>query len=124
MSMALTLAMYLLCCRETGEAPIFPGNKLFFQTADDCSYAPSIADMSVWASTHKHTGNEAFNHNNGDVFLWKYFWPQLGQYFGMDVSALFFLLPFFTAMHKRSYGIMLISIRDTLRSRSKQNGLP
>ncbi|CAG9946906.1 unnamed protein product [Clonostachys rosea f. rosea IK726] len=85
MSMALTLAIYLLCCRETGEAPIFPGNKLFFQTADDCSYAPSIADMSVWASTHEHTSNEAFNHTNGDVFLWKYFWPQLGQYFGMDI---------------------------------------
>ncbi|KPM37967.1 hypothetical protein AK830_g8611 [Neonectria ditissima] len=84
MSMALTLGMYMLCCREMGQVPIFPGNKLFYSTADDCSYAPSIADMAVWAMTNENARNEAFNHVNGDVFLWKYFWPKLGNYFGID----------------------------------------
>ncbi|KAM5374703.1 hypothetical protein ACJZ2D_006347 [Fusarium nematophilum] len=86
MSLALTLAIYMLCCREMGQVPIFPGNKLFYSTADDCSYAPSIADMGVWAATSEHTKNEAFNHTNGDVFVWKFFWPKLGRYFGIDVS--------------------------------------
>ncbi|KAH7139958.1 hypothetical protein B0J13DRAFT_586462 [Dactylonectria estremocensis] len=85
MSMALTLAIYMLCCREMGQVPIFPGNKLFYSTADDCSYAPSLADMAVWAVTSEDAKNEAFNHTNGDVFLWKYFWPRLGEYFGIDI---------------------------------------
>ncbi|KAH7016740.1 hypothetical protein EDB80DRAFT_873480 [Ilyonectria destructans] len=85
MSLALTLAIYMLCCRETGQAPVFPGNKLFFSTADDSSYAPSIADMAVWAVTGEHTANEAFNHTNGDTIVWKYFWPRLGRYFGINI---------------------------------------
>lgn len=93
MSMALTLAIYMLCCREMGQVPVFPGNKLFYSTADDSSYAPSIADMGVWAATSEHTENEAFNHTNGDTIVWKYFWPRLGSYFGINVSRYFQIYP-------------------------------
>lgn len=86
MSAALTLAVYILCCRERGQEPIFPGNKLFYQCVDDNSYAPSLADMNVWAATNDHTKNEVFNHTNGDVFVWQYFWPKLAQYFGVKVG--------------------------------------
>ena len=87
MSMALTLAIYMLICREMGVPPMFPGNKFFFnQCVDDSSYAPSIADLSVWAVTDEHTENEAFNHQNGDVFVWKQLWGKLGQYFGIEAS--------------------------------------
>ena len=85
MSHALTFALYLLVSRELGEIPRFPGNEYFYNCVDDSSYAPSIADMSVWAVTQEHTRNEAFNHTNGDIFVWRYFWPRLGQYFGLDV---------------------------------------
>ncbi|SPJ77037.1 uncharacterized protein FTOL_06263 [Fusarium torulosum] len=86
MSMALTLAIYMLCCREMGVPPVFPGNKFFFnECVEDCSYAPSIADLSVWAVTDQYTKNEAFNHQNGDVFVWKQLWSKLGQYFGIEV---------------------------------------
>ncbi|KAH6688492.1 NAD-dependent epimerase/dehydratase [Plectosphaerella plurivora] len=84
MSAALTLAIYILTCREMGEVPVFPGNKFFYNSVDDSSYAPSLADMNVWAATSENTKNEAFNHTNGDVFVWKYFWPKLGKYFGID----------------------------------------
>lgn len=87
MSLALSLAIYMLCCRELDQTPVFPGNKLFYQHADDCSYAPSIADQAVWAATKEHTQNEAFNHVNGDVIVWRYFWPKIGKYFGIDVSS-------------------------------------
>ncbi|KAI8930869.1 hypothetical protein NX059_011886 [Plenodomus lindquistii] len=86
MSMALTLGIYLLCCREMGVAPVFPGNEYFYNSCiDDSSYAPSIADMSVWAATSDNAKNEAFNHTNGDVFVWKYLWQKLGRYFGIQV---------------------------------------
>lgn len=86
MSMALTVAIYFLTCRELGQIPMFPGNKFFYNAVDDVSYAPSIADMSVWASTNEHTKNEAFSHNNGDYIVWKYFWARLGEHFGMEVG--------------------------------------
>lgn len=85
MSEALTLALYILTCKEQGEMPRFPGNKFFYNSVDDNSYAVSLADMSVWASTHEHTKNEAFNHANGDTFVWRYFWPKIGKYFGLEV---------------------------------------
>ncbi|TKX22881.1 hypothetical protein C1H76_4916 [Elsinoe australis] len=88
MNEALTAALYLLCCRETGEMPKFPGNKFFYNSADDQSYAPSIADMSVWASVNEHTANEAFTHVNGDVYVWRYFWPKLAAYYGIKAYVL------------------------------------
>lgn len=86
MSQALTLALYFLICRETGEFPRFPGNKYFYNCVDDSSYAPSIADMSVWALTTPEAANEAFNHANGDTIVWRYFFERIGNYFNLDVS--------------------------------------
>ncbi|KAL4901618.1 hypothetical protein BDW74DRAFT_187241 [Aspergillus multicolor] len=86
MSEALTLALYFLISRETGETPRFPGN-VFYNCPDDNSYAPSLAQMSVWATTHPDpaVANGAFNHVNGDTFVWRYFFPRIGAYFGIDV---------------------------------------
>lgn len=86
MTAALKLVQYLIICRDTGETPKFPGNELFYNFVDDCSYAPTIADMSVWATTNEHTINEAFNCTNGDAFSWRYFYPRLGKYLGVHVS--------------------------------------
>ncbi|RGP64965.1 hypothetical protein FSPOR_7579 [Fusarium sporotrichioides] len=67
-----------------GVPPIFPGNKFFFdQCVDYSSYAPSIADPSDWAVTDKHTENEALNHQNSYVFVWKQLYGRLGRYFGI-----------------------------------------
>ncbi|KAL4761199.1 SDR family oxidoreductase [Aspergillus foveolatus] len=85
MSEALTLALYFLICRETGEFPRFPGNQYFYNCVDDNSYAPSLAEMSVWATTNPEAANEAFNHANGDTFVWRYFFPRIGAYFGLEV---------------------------------------
>lgn len=86
MSQVLTAAMYFMICREIGESGVWPGNEIFYNAADDASYAPSIADLSIYASTHDHCKNEAFNHSNGDFIVWKYFWPRMGKRFGLDVS--------------------------------------
>lgn len=86
MSEALTLALYFLVCKETGEFPRFPGNQYFYSCVDDNSYAPSLADLSVWATTQEHTANEAFNHTNGDTFIWKHLFPRIGSHFDLEVS--------------------------------------
>jgi len=85
MSEALTLAVYLIVCRETGEAVKFPGNEFVYDSPDDNSSAEGLADMSVWTATQDHTADQAFNHVNGDTFVWRYFLPQVGSYFGMKV---------------------------------------
>ncbi|KAI9923925.1 hypothetical protein ASPWEDRAFT_436420 [Aspergillus wentii DTO 134E9] len=85
MSEALTMAMYFLICRELGDSGMFPGNEYFWTSIDDSSYSPSLADLSVWATTQEQCKDEAFNHSNGDIFVWKYFWPAIGKYFGLEV---------------------------------------
>ncbi|EKG11792.1 hypothetical protein MPH_11288 [Macrophomina phaseolina MS6] len=83
MSQALTAAIYLLVCKEDGDPGAFPGSAFIFDHFDDCSYAPSLADLSVWASTQEHCANEDFVHCNGDVYMFRYFWPHLAAYFGV-----------------------------------------
>lgn len=87
MSEAVTLALYMLVCKEIGQKARFSGNRYFWHCVDDSSYAPSLADMSVWATTEEHTKNEAFNHQNGDVFFWKNLLPKLGDYYGVEVMS-------------------------------------
>ena len=87
MSEAITLSMYMLINKELGQIPKFPGNKYFYTAVDDCSYAPAIADITIWATTNEHTKDEAFNSVNGDTYVWKYLFQAVGAYFGIDVSS-------------------------------------
>jgi hypothetical protein len=86
MSEALSVAVYFLLCRELGLPAHFPGNEFLWEGVDDKSYAPSIADLAVFASTHDHCSNQIFNHTNGDVIVWKNFWPKIAQYYGLKVQ--------------------------------------
>ncbi|KAL5355843.1 NAD-dependent epimerase/dehydratase [Aspergillus floccosus] len=85
MSEALTIAIYLLICRELNQPGQFPGNEYFWNSIDDNSYSPSLADLTVWATTQEHCKNEVFNHCNGDVFVWKYLWQDVAKYFDVEV---------------------------------------
>ncbi|KAF4548074.1 Hypothetical protein D9617_32g091940 [Elsinoe fawcettii] len=85
MSEAITLALYILVNKELDEVPRFPGNKYFYHCVDDNSYAVSLADMSVWAASNDHTKDQAFNHANGDTFVWKHFWRNIGRYWGIEI---------------------------------------
>ncbi|RAH59117.1 NAD-dependent epimerase/dehydratase [Aspergillus piperis CBS 112811] len=85
MSEALTIAIYMLICRELNQPAAFPGNEYFWNSIDDNSYAPSLADLTVWASSQEHCRDEVFNHVNGDVFVWKHMWQDVAKYFGVEV---------------------------------------
>ncbi|KAH7304494.1 hypothetical protein BKA65DRAFT_416236, partial [Rhexocercosporidium sp. MPI-PUGE-AT-0058] len=71
---------------ELKETATWPWSKFMWTAPDDKSYAPGLAHRSVWAATQEHCKNEAFNYVNGDVFVWKYLWPELAEHFGATVS--------------------------------------
>ncbi|KAF9637997.1 putative nucleoside-diphosphate-sugar epimerase protein [Lasiodiplodia theobromae] len=86
MAMGLLFAVYILVNKELGiEAP-FPGPSSRLDLVDDISYAPAIADMTLWAATNEHTKNEDFNNASGDTVVYRYFWPELASYFGLQIS--------------------------------------
>lgn len=78
---ALPMAQYFLICRYLDEPPFWPGTLAGYHRVENQSYAPSIADLTVWAATTPNCKNQAFNHTNGDVIVWKFLWHLLGSYF-------------------------------------------
>ena len=86
MNQALTLALYFLVCKEQGVSAPMPTNQIFWNSVDENSYAPLIADLTIFVSTNPHCSNEAFNMVNGDTFCWRYFWPRLASYFGVEAT--------------------------------------
>ncbi|KAK0647826.1 Short chain dehydrogenase gsfE [Lasiodiplodia hormozganensis] len=84
MSLGLSMAVYLILHVELGAKVQFPGNDFTYNAVEDVSYAPAMADLSVWATTQDHTKNEAFNATIGDLIVWRYFFPQLANYFGLE----------------------------------------
>lgn len=88
MSEAVTnpVAIYMLICRDLNQPRTFPGNEYFWKSIDDNSYAPSLADLSVWANSQEHCKDEVFNHCNGDAFVWEYMWKDIAEYFGVHIQ--------------------------------------
>jgi nucleoside-diphosphate-sugar epimerase len=43
-----------------------------------------LAQHLEWASTSPQARGQAFNIVNGDVFRWRWLWPQLAAYFGVE----------------------------------------
>ncbi|KAA0697764.1 NAD-dependent epimerase/dehydratase family protein [Neorhizobium sp. P12A] len=84
MNMAATLAVYASICRETGRPFVFPGSPEQWQAATDVTDARLLAKHLKWAATTKAAANLAFNVVNGEVFRWKWLWPRIANYFGIE----------------------------------------
>ncbi|KAI1741215.1 hypothetical protein F4680DRAFT_71582 [Xylaria scruposa] len=84
---ALTIAVYFLICRELDIAAPMPTNQRYWEGAEDASYAPLIADLTIFVSTRKSCANEAFNVTNGDYFSWRYMWPRLAASLGAKADS-------------------------------------
>jgi nucleoside-diphosphate-sugar epimerase len=83
MTMALTLSVYATLCKELGRPFIFPGSAQQWNGLTDVSDADLVSEQMIWAATHPAGRNEAFNVANGDVFRWRWLWPQLADWFGV-----------------------------------------
>ncbi|MET0702136.1 MAG: SDR family oxidoreductase [Mycobacterium sp.] len=84
MNMALTLGVYAEICRETGAPFIFPGSQTQWDGLTDVTDADLLGEQMLWAATHPNGQNEAFNIANGDVFRWRWLWPQIAEMFGVE----------------------------------------
>lgn len=84
MNMALTLSVYATLCKKLGQPFIFPGSEEQWNFITDVTDADLLGEQLIWASTHPEGANEPFNIANGDVFRWRWLWPQLAEYFGVE----------------------------------------
>ncbi len=86
MNMGSTLAVYATICRETGRPFVFPGSPVQWNALTDLTDARQLARQLFWASTEAGGRNQAFNIVNGDVFRWKWLWPRLAEWFGIEAA--------------------------------------
>ena len=84
MNMALTLSVYASICKELGQPFIFPGSAMQWNGLTDVTDADLMSEQMIWAATHPEARNESFNTANGDVFRWRWLWPQLAEFFGVE----------------------------------------
>jgi nucleoside-diphosphate-sugar epimerase len=87
MNSALTYALYFLVQKELGQPAPMPTNQVYWYGVDDCSDAAMIADLTVWATTNPKAANQAFNSVNGDHIQWRYMWPNLAKYLGLEATS-------------------------------------
>jgi nucleoside-diphosphate-sugar epimerase len=87
MNMGVTLAVYATICRETGQPFVFPGSHIQWNVLTDVTDARLLAHHLEWAALSSQARNQAFNVVNGDVFRWRWLWPQIASYFGVDPAG-------------------------------------
>jgi len=82
--MGLTLAVQASICRHTGRPFVFPGSATQWNGLTDVTDADVLAEQMIWAATSPEGANEPFNIVNGDIFRWRWMWPRLAAYFGVE----------------------------------------
>jgi nucleoside-diphosphate-sugar epimerase len=84
MNMGLTLAAQASLCRALDIPFVFPGSETQWNGLTDVTDATVLAEQMIWASRTEAGANEAFNIVNGDIFRWRWMWPRLAAYFGVE----------------------------------------
>ena len=87
MNMGLTLAAQATLCKELGKPFVFPGSETQWNGLTDMTDGGLLAEHMLWASTTETAGNQAYNVVNGDVFRWRWMWPKLAGYFGVEAEG-------------------------------------
>jgi nucleoside-diphosphate-sugar epimerase len=87
MNMGSTLAVYASLCKETGRPFQWPGSQAQWEGLSDVTDARVIAKQLAWAATAEAARNEAFNITNGDYFRWRWLWPRLAAWFGVEAAG-------------------------------------
>ena len=87
MNMGLTLAAQASICKELGRPFVFPGSETQWNSLTDMTDAGLLAEHMIWAATTEKAGNQAYNVVNGDIFRWRWMWPQIAAYFGVEAAG-------------------------------------
>ncbi|RLV47967.1 SDR family oxidoreductase [Nocardioides mangrovicus] len=83
MNMVATLCAYATLCRELDRPFVFPGSQTQWDSLTDVTDAELLAEQMVWAATDPAGADQAFNIANGDVFRWRWLWPQIAAHFDL-----------------------------------------
>ncbi|WP_322919780.1 SDR family oxidoreductase [Nocardioides renjunii] len=84
MNMVATICAYASLCNELGRPLVFPGSETQWNALTDVTDADLLAEQMTWAARTPAGQNQAFNTANGDVFRWRWLWPQIAEWFGLD----------------------------------------
>ncbi|KRE79277.1 SDR family oxidoreductase [Arthrobacter sp. Soil763] len=84
MNMGLTLAVQATLCKELDLPFIFPGSETQWNSLTDMTDSGLLAEHMLWAATAEGAADQAYNIVNGDVFRWRWMWPRLAAYFGVE----------------------------------------
>ncbi|MFB9315582.1 SDR family oxidoreductase [Nocardioides plantarum] len=84
MNMIATLCAYASLCREKGLPFVFPGSEMQWNSLTDVTDADLLAEQMTWAAATPSGQDQAFNTANGDVFRWRWLWPQVAAWFGLE----------------------------------------
>lgn len=84
MNMVATLCAYASICRELDRPFVFPGSERQWSSLTDVTDADLLAEQMIWAARTPAGRNEAFNTVDGDVFRWRWLWPQIAAWFGLE----------------------------------------
>jgi nucleoside-diphosphate-sugar epimerase len=87
MNMVLTLSVYAAICKQLGRPFVFPGSEMQWNGLTDVTDADLVSEQMIWAATHPAGHDQAFNIANGDVFRWRWLWPQLARYFELPYEG-------------------------------------
>ena len=87
MNMGLTLAAQASICKELGRPFVFPGSETQWNSLTDMTDADLLAEHMIWAATTDEAHNQAYNVVNGDVFRWRWMWPQIAAYFWVEAEG-------------------------------------
>lgn len=87
MNMGLTLAVQATLCKELGRPFVFPGSETQWNGLTDMTDSGVLAEQMIWAATTESAANEAYNIVNGDIFRWRWMWPRLAAYFGVQAQG-------------------------------------
>ncbi len=84
MNMVATLCAYASLCKEKGLPFVFPGSVTQWNALTDVTDADLLAEQMIWAARTPGGHDEAFNTANGDIFRWRWLWPQIAAWFGLE----------------------------------------
>ncbi|MCR4470429.1 SDR family oxidoreductase [Burkholderia sp. SCN-KJ] len=86
MNLVMAIAVLATLSRESGVPLRFPGPTSAWNSLHHLADANVIADAAHWAAEAPTAANEMFNIANGDPGRWRYVWPTLADFFGLDTA--------------------------------------
>ncbi|TIB95031.1 NAD(P)-binding protein [Wallemia mellicola] len=83
MSIATTVALYAVACKELNTPFYFPGSKYSYHLQYDHSNAKNNAEFEVFALDNPKAVNKVFNIHDGAHNSFDILWPKIARYFGL-----------------------------------------